>query len=286
MKLLGKRRPVESGTRIIRSCCRWIVSGLARICSCRSWRKTSRRVKASRNRLCWRNTCKEMKSASRTRWRKDKRSTRTFQPFFHPFTNLIRNEDRSGEDWIRWTHNQEVIWIYRALKIVRIRWNKMIQMEIWLCSMTRVCRKWRDSLSRITRGSTPEIIRWLILSMHSTAFRSLILVPKGRLSRYIRRSLARIWESFTEIIILRATKVHSLGFKLTNSTNERCQVLLTYPTTNSIKFTKSNCAKSSPTTNTITLSAAKTNSWNNYKANSQTTCPTTWEQLRPTRMRR
>lgn len=159
-------------------------------------------------------------------------------------------------------------------------------MEIWLCSMTRVCRKWRDSLSRITPGSTPEIIRWLILSMHSTAFRSLILPPKGRLSRYIPRSLARIWKSFMEIIILRPTKVHSLGFKLTNSTNERCQVLLTYPTTNSTKFTKSSCAKSSPTTNTITPSAAKMNSWNNSKANNQTTRPTTWEQLKLTRTRR
>ena len=126
MKQLGKERPVESGTRITRSYCRWIVSGLAQICSCRSWRKTSRRAKVSRNRLCWPNTCKEMRSASKTPWRKDKRSTRTFRRSFHPFTNLIHNEDHSGEDWIRWTHNQEVIWIYRAMKIVRIRSNKMI----------------------------------------------------------------------------------------------------------------------------------------------------------------
>jgi len=121
MKRSGKKRPVELGTRITRSYCRWIVSGRLQICSYRSWKRTSKRARVSKSRSCLRNTCNEMRLASKTLWRKDKRSMTTCRQSFRLFMSLIRIEDHNGKDSKRWSYIKEVIHNYKVSKIVQIR---------------------------------------------------------------------------------------------------------------------------------------------------------------------
>jgi len=121
MKQPGSRRPAESGTRITRSYCRWIASGLLQICSSRSWKRTSKRARVSKNRSCWQNICSEMRLASKTLWRKDKRSTTTFHPSFRLFMSLIPTEDHRGKDLKRWSYIKEATHNYKVSKIVEKR---------------------------------------------------------------------------------------------------------------------------------------------------------------------